>query len=62
LGEARYARWLGWCGIAFSLLFLVGALRNALPAVQSVADINNTLLPLWMVVLGVGLIWYSRKA
>ncbi len=62
LAEVRYARWLGWSGIAFALLFLIGALRNFLPAVQSIADINNTLLPLWMIVLGTGLIWYSGKA
>ena len=62
LGEARYARWLGWSGMAFAVLFLIGALRNFLPAVQSIADINNTLLPLWMIVLGIGLIWYSGKA
>jgi len=39
----------------------VGALRNALPAVQPIADINNALLPLWMMVLGVSFIWQSRR-
>jgi Domain of unknown function (DUF4386) len=62
LSEGRFARWLGWCGIAFAFLFLVGAFRNFFPLVQPVADVNNVLLPLWMVMLGVSLIWSSRNA
>lgn len=62
LDEAQFPKWLGWGGIAFALLFLVGAFRNVLPAVQPVADVNNVLLPLWMVVLGASLIWQARKA
>jgi hypothetical protein len=62
LDEARFPRWLAWCGVAFALLFLVGAFRNIVAAVQIVADLNNILLPLWMLVLGVSLIWYSRRA
>ena len=62
LDEVQFPKWLGWGGIAFALLFLVGALRNVLPAVQPIADVNNVLLPLWMVVLGVSLIWQSRRA
>lgn len=47
---------LGGCGVAFACLFIVGALRNAMPAVQPIADLNNALLPLWMIVLGLSLI------
>jgi len=61
LTEARFPKWLGWCGVAFASLFVVGAFRNAIPAVQHIAIVNNTLLPLWMVLLGVSLMWYSRK-
>ena len=61
-GEARFPKWLGWAGVGFAVLFLVGALRNAVPAVQSVADINNGLLPLWMIVLGSALVWAARNA
>jgi hypothetical protein len=61
LTEARFPKWLGWCGVAFASLFLVGAFRNAIPAVQHIAIVNNALLPLWMVLLGVSLMWYSRK-
>ena len=54
--ETRFPKWLGWGGVFFALLFLAGAFRNALPAVQGIADANNVLLPLWMIVLGVSLI------
>ena len=60
--EARIPKWLGWGGVFFAILFLVGAFRNALPAMQGIADANNLLLPLWMIVLGGTLIWHSRKA
>jgi hypothetical protein len=60
LEEQRFPRWLGWSGIGFSLLFFVGAFRNVASAVQIIADINNGLLPLWMIVLGAALSWYSR--
>jgi len=60
LNEARFPEWLGWCGVMFALLFVVGAFRNVTPSVQLVADVNNALLPLWMIVLGVALIRYSR--
>lgn len=60
LDETRFPRWLGLCGIGFAAMFLVGAFRNVASEVQIVADINNGLLPLWMIVLGSALIWYSR--
>jgi hypothetical protein len=60
VAERRFPRWLGWTGATFGVVFLLGALRNAVPAVQPVADINNVLLPLWMGVLGVSLVWQAR--
>ena len=62
LDEARFPAWSGWCGVAFGALFIVGAWRNVTPTVQAMADINNYLLPLWMIVLGACLVWYSRRA
>lgn len=56
LREPRFRNWLGWSGVAFAFLFMVGALRNAVPATQPIADANNALLPLWMIVLGVSLV------
>jgi len=60
LDEARYPKWLGWSGVGFSLLFLAGAFRNVASVVQFIADANNGLLPLWMIVLGTALVWYSK--
>ena len=61
LAEARFPKWLGWAGVAFSFLFVVGAFRNVTNTVQVVADINNGLLPLWMIVMGSALIWFSGR-
>lgn len=61
VAESRFPKWLGSSGVAFAALFFIGAFRNITPTVQRVADINNALLPLWMVALGVALIWFSRK-
>lgn len=56
--EPQFPGWLGIAGIVFAVLFLVGALRNAVPRVQLIADINNYLLPLWLVVLGGAIAWF----
>lgn len=56
LAEPRFAPGLGWGGIAFGVLFFIGAFRNVTRRVQRLADINNALLPLWMIVLGVVLL------
>lgn len=58
--EPAYPRWLGTVGAIFGVLFLVGALRNVTPGVQRIADLNNYLLPLWMIVLGGAIIRFSR--
>ena len=60
VAETRFPKWLGWSGAAFAVLFLAGALRNVTPVVQPVADVNNVLLPLWMIVLGASLVWRSK--
>jgi hypothetical protein len=62
INEKQFPKWLGGCGVAFALVFVLGAFRNVTPAVQGIADVNNALLPLWMTVLGGSLIWHSRKA
>lgn len=53
-------RWLGWSGIATGALGVIGMWRNVTPAVAPVADLNNYLLPLWMLVFGSWLIWLAR--
>lgn len=59
--EKQFPNWLGWCGGAFAVLFAIGAFRNVASVVQPIADVNNILLPLWMIVFGSALIWFSRK-
>jgi hypothetical protein len=59
--EARYPAWLFYGGAAFALLFFIGAFRNVTGSVQAVADLNNILLPLWMIALGVGMIRHARE-
>jgi hypothetical protein len=61
LDESRFPKWLGFSGVGFSLLFFAGAFRNVTGAVQVFADVNNALLPLWMIVMGTALIWCSRR-
>jgi hypothetical protein len=61
LDEQRFRKWLAWSGIVFALLFLVGAFRNVTSSVQFIADANNVLLPLWMIILGTTLVWHSRR-
>lgn len=60
--EARFPSWLGTAGAVFAVLFIVGAFRNVLPQVQPLADINNYLLPLWLIVLGGAMIRAARQA
>ena len=60
--ETHFPPWLGITGAAFAVLFFVGALRNAVPQLQVVADINNYLLPLWLVVLGGAIIWFPSSS
>jgi len=62
LDAARFPKWLGGVGVGFAALFLIGAFRNVTSAVQVVADINNALLPLWLIVMGAALIWRSKAS
>lgn len=58
LDSPEYPAWLGLGGLAFGVLFVVGAFRNVTAKVQWLADINNMLLPLWMIILGGALVWW----
>ncbi len=46
----------GWTGIAVAVIGFAAAFRNVTPAVSLVADANNVVLPIWLIVLGVLLI------
>lgn len=58
LDDPNFPHWLGICGVAFGTLFILGAFRNVSPRVQRIADLNNLLLPVWMVILGGALLWW----
>ncbi|MEP7301332.1 MAG: hypothetical protein ABI699_07365 [Caldimonas sp.] len=61
VGKPRFPKWLDAVGAAFACLFAVGAFRNVGPAVQPLAELNNALLALWMIVQGAALVWYTRS-
>lgn len=54
--SARHPRWLSVGGIVASLIGFVAMFRNATPSVALVAEVNNLVLPIWLVVLGVALV------
>jgi len=43
----------GYVGLGVGVIGMVAAFRNATPAVGPIADINNYVLPLWLIALGV---------
>jgi hypothetical protein len=53
--RSGFPRWMGFLGLATALAGLVGMFRNVTTMVDLVAEVNNYLLPLWMIVFGVGL-------
>lgn len=55
------ARWLAIAGVATGLLGWIGMFRNLTPLVAPVAGINNYLLPLWMIAMGVVLLRYRES-
>jgi hypothetical protein len=55
---SSFPRWIGWVGAATALLGLIGMFRNTTQIVAPIAEVNNYLLPVWMIILGVGLVRY----
>jgi hypothetical protein len=49
-------RWVGFFAIVTAVAGLIGMFRNVTDAVDIVADVNNYLLPLFMIVFGVSLL------
>jgi hypothetical protein len=62
LRHHRAPRWLAWWGIATGVLGLIGMWRNVSSSVGPVAEVNNYLLPAWMIGFGGWLIITSRRA
>lgn len=59
---ARFPRWMGYLGLVTAVAGLVGMFRNVTDVVDPVAAANNYLLPLWMIVFGIGLLRHGRVA
>jgi len=55
LRSARHPRWLAIGGALASLIGFAAMFRNVTPTVAVVADANNVVLPLWLVILGIAL-------
>ena len=55
-------RWFGIGGIAVGVIGWVAAFRNVTSVVAPVAEVNNYLLPLWLIVLGVVLVRWRSNA
>ena len=55
LRSAQCPRWLGIAGMVVSLVGFVAMFRNVATAVGPIANVNNLVLPLWLVILGVAL-------
>lgn len=55
-------RWLAVVGATASALGWLAMLRNLTPLVATIAAINNAVLPLWMVAIGVTLLRTARAS
>jgi hypothetical protein len=49
------SRWIGWAGVGTAALGFIGMFRNATDVVAPVAEVNNYLLPAFMIILGISL-------
>jgi hypothetical protein len=53
-------RWTGYLGVVTA--GLIGMFRNVTDVVDPVREVNNYLLPVWMIVFGAGLLRYRSSA
>jgi hypothetical protein len=49
-------RWFGYAGIVVGVIGAIAAFRNVTSVVGPIAEVNNYVLPLWLIILGVVLI------
>jgi hypothetical protein len=54
--RSGFSPWLGYLGLGTAAAGLVGMFRNVTDVVDPVAEVNNYLLPLWMIAFGIGLL------
>lgn len=62
LRSEAHPRWVGWLGVVTALAGMLGMFRNVSAGVQWIAEINNYLLPLWMIVFGVSLMRRASRS
>jgi hypothetical protein len=55
-------RWAGYGGVIAGVVGLIAAFRNVTPTVALIADVNNYVLPLWLISLGVILLRSKSSA
>jgi hypothetical protein len=53
-------RWFGYTGIAVGAIGMIAAFRNVTSGVGPVANVNNFVLPLWLIILGVVLMRWRQ--
>lgn len=51
-----YPRWVGTAGVIAAGAGFIAMWRNVTPAVGTVAEVNNYILPVWMIVMGTVLV------
>lgn len=59
LRGAGPSRWVGYLGLVSTASMLLAALRNLTSVVAPIAQLNNSLLPIWLIVLG-GALWGTK--
>jgi hypothetical protein len=59
---AGLQRWVSYAGLFTAVSMTVGAFRNLTVLVAPIAALNNTLLPLWLVALGVCFVRFRVQA
>jgi hypothetical protein len=63
LQSPRPSRWIGWLGLVTAASGFLGMFRNIIGPVAPIAALNNYLLPVFMIILGVALArWRTNDA
>jgi hypothetical protein len=62
LRSVQVGRWFGLAGIAVGVAGWVGAFRNITAMVDPIAEANNYLLAVWLIILGTVLIRWRAAA
>lgn len=63
LRSAGFPRWMAWAGVAVSMVSLAGLFRNVNAWAASVQDLMDLLMlfPIWLMILGIGLVRFAAR-